>query len=139
MKNDYKKTCLYLLGFFLLVCLIVTFKPTFEGMTSDNDGEEEHAHEDSKYSPSIMTPPESSSVISPVQITPGVDDLYMLKSEMVPPTSPVVYLNKEENKCPPCPPCGRCPEPSFECKKVPNYNSAPNNLPRPVLNDFSRF
>jgi hypothetical protein len=47
---------------------------------------------------------------------------------------------KEESKCPPCKPCGRCPEPSFECKKVPNYNSKNNEfLPVPVLNNFSSF
>ena len=26
-----------------------------------------------------------------------------------------------DKKCAPCPPCGRCPEPDFTCKKVPNY------------------
>ena len=42
---------------------------------------------------------------------------------------------------PPCPPCERCPEPSFDCKRVPNYNSASINqyLPRPVMADFSQF
>ena len=44
---------------------------------------------------------------------------------------------------PPCPPCGRCPEPSFDCKKVPNYSKADgtssDSLPTPVLNDFSQF
>jgi hypothetical protein len=47
-------------------------------------------------------------------------------------------------KCPepePCPPCGRCPEPAFECAKVPNYRSTALSmyLPRPILNDFSTF
>ena len=27
----------------------------------------------------------------------------------------------KKDTCPPCPPCARCPEPSFECKKVPTY------------------
>ena len=51
----------------------------------------------------------------------------------------VEQIKKE--KCPPCPACARCPEPSFECKKVPNYKSpaADNYLPMPVLNDFSNF
>jgi hypothetical protein len=42
---------------------------------------------------------------------------------------------------PPCPPCERCPEPSFDCKRVPNYNSAAINqyLPQPMLADFSQF
>ena len=42
---------------------------------------------------------------------------------------------------PPCPPCERCPEPAFDCKRVPNYNSVTSSqyLPRPVLTDFSQF
>jgi len=41
----------------------------------------------------------------------------------------------------PCPPCGRCPEQSFDCKKVPSYEQGNSNgfLPRPVLSDFSTF
>jgi len=46
----------------------------------------------------------------------------------------------ENSKCPPCPSCARCPEPSFECKKVPNYAAiSSDQLPVPVLNDFSTF
>jgi hypothetical protein len=93
------------------------------------------------------------------QIPPGQDDLYILKSEIVPPVCPACPAMKcdaaagsngggsgsgsgsgSENKCPPCPPCARCPEPAFECKKVPNYNSNNENaFPRPVLNSFSQF
>jgi hypothetical protein len=49
--------------------------------------------------------------------------------------------NIKSSPVPPCPPCERCPEPSFDCKKVPTYNSAANNqyLPQPVLADFSQF
>ena len=81
-------------------------------------------------------------------IPPGEEDLYILKSQVVPPVCPacpacpdIQNLEKlKEAKCPPCKPCGRCPEPSFECKKVPNYNAINNNdLPIPVLNDFSTF
>ena len=40
----------------------------------------------------------------------------------------------------PCPACARCPEPSFDCKKVPNYASTnSSHLPMPVLTDFSTF
>jgi hypothetical protein len=73
--------------------------------------------------------------------------MYILKSSIVPPVCPAcpsVRCNNNKNstpaKCPPCPPCARCPEPSFECKKVPNYNLTDNNvLPRPVLSSFSQF
>ncbi len=76
------------------------------------------------------------------QILPGQEDLYILKSQVVPPVCPacnpvVIYKNKQ---CEACPACARCPEPSFECKKVPNYNAVNNEfLPKPILNSFSSF
>ena len=77
-------------------------------------------------------------------------DKYMLKSHVVPPVCPKCpdfVLNAKElrkkmkESCPPCPPCARCPEPSFDCKKVPNYSSSNvgNYLPKPMLADFSNF
>jgi hypothetical protein len=97
----------------------------------------------------------SAAGIPSSQIIPGQEDLYILKSSVVPPVCPAcpaVRCNTSGNgssgngknstpaKCPPCPPCARCPEPSFECKKVPNYNLSNNNaLPRPVLSSFSQF
>ena len=79
------------------------------------------------------------------QIPPGNEDLYILKSQVVPPVCPVCSVtqssyHKEKESCPPCKPCGRCPEPAFECKKVPNYNAIDEQyLPQPVLSDFSQF
>jgi len=80
------------------------------------------------------------------QIPPGQEDLYILKSQVVPPVCPACPTclgsgsSSKRETCPPCPPCGRCPEPSFECKKVPNYNAINNEyLPAPILSDFSSF
>ena len=78
------------------------------------------------------------------RIPPGQEDLYILKSQVVPPVCPACPVSTatcpREEPCPPCEPCGRCPEPAFECKKVPNYNAIDNNyLPIPVLSDFSSF
>lgn len=78
------------------------------------------------------------------QIPPGQEDLYILKSEIVPPVCPACPASSavcpRQEPCPPCPACARCPEPSFECKKVPNYNAINNEfLPVPVLSDFSSF
>ena len=79
------------------------------------------------------------------QIPPGQEDLYILKSEIVPPVCPACpscssSFSTQKAKCPPCPACARCPEPSFECKKVPNYNSINEDyLPQPVISDFSQF
>ena len=101
------------------------------------------------------------------QIPPGSENLYILKSEVIPPVCPAcpsttVCPSKKE-KPPPCPPCARCPEPKFTCKKIPNYGASDysaayygssggydpdldsetfsNNkrLPIPILNSFSTF
>ena len=76
-------------------------------------------------------------------IPEGDEDLYILKSEVVPPVCPKcpdAATCPRQKPCPACPPCARCPEPAFTCKKVPNYAS--NNqsqLPLPMLNTFSAF
>lgn len=76
-------------------------------------------------------------------IPSGSEDLYILKSEVVPPVCPVCptpNCNSNNKKCPPCPACARCPEPSFECKKVPNYDSMNDSiLPQQVLPAYSTF
>ena len=82
------------------------------------------------------------------QIPAGHEDLYILKSQVIPPVCPVCpsYSKSDSEsssspeKCQPCPACARCPEPSFECKKVPNYNAVNNSyLPVPALADFTTF
>jgi hypothetical protein len=81
------------------------------------------------------------------QIPSGQEDLYILKSQVVPPVcpkcpDPIIQSSdsSDTSKCPPCPPCARCPEPAFDCKKVPNYNAFnPSYMPMPVLSDFSSF
>lgn len=80
-------------------------------------------------------------------IPDGDEDLYIKKSEIVPPVCPACPTISEcprQKPCPPCPACARCPEPAFECKKVPNYAADAAGaysafLPRPVLADFSQF
>ena len=91
----------------------------------------------------VATTDNTVNGISSSDIPPGQEDLYILKSQVVPPVCPVCPSSAvcpREKKCPPCPACARCPEPAFECKKVPNYSSSNDNfLPRPVLSDFSQF
>lgn len=80
-------------------------------------------------------------------IPPGNEDLYILKTEVVPPICApcppqiVTCPANDTSKCPPCAPCARCPEPSFNCQKVPNYSAGQDNpyLPIPVLSSFSSF
>ena len=102
---------------------------------------------------SYITPPPQSIIsgdgygdplgVSHSQIAPGDEDLYILKSEVIPPVCPICPSNSScprAKRCPPCPACARCPEPAFECKKVPNYRSNESGyLPRPILNSFSQF
>jgi hypothetical protein len=78
------------------------------------------------------------------KIPPGQEDLYILKSEIVPPVcpacpSPLPCIKNKTDSCAPCPPCGRCPEPSFECKKVPNYSSTNYDIPDAILAPYSTF
>ena len=73
-------------------------------------------------------------------IPAGQQDLYILKSQVVPPVCPACPVIEKESKCQPCAPCGRCPEPTFSCKKVPNYDAIGTDaLPMPYLNSFSSF
>lgn len=60
----------------------------------------------------------------------GKEDLYILKSEVVPPVCPVCPPSIIMNNCskssdkkdtPPCPACERCPEPIVDCKKIIKY------------------
>lgn len=85
-------------------------------------------------------PPPPPDGIPYYQIPNGEEDLYILKSQIVPPVCPACPTacpksKKNGEECPACPPCGRCPQPSYDCKLVPNYDTAP----QPVLNDFSAF
>jgi len=71
----------------------------------------------------------------------GQEDLYILKSEIVPPVcpAPVPAVQSSTEQCAPCPPCARCPQPNFECKKVPNYSSSNNDLPSASMSPYSTF
>ena len=63
--------------------------------------------------------------VSKSMIPDGEENLYILKSQIVPPVCPSQCANgaskSKGEKCPPCPGCERCKEPDFACKKVPNY------------------
>lgn len=65
-------------------------------------------------------------------IPSGKEDLYILKSEVVPPVCPVcpptiivkgTGKNGKDTDPPPCPACKRCPEPIVDCKKVVKYKT----------------
>ena len=89
------------------------------------------------------TPQNTINGVPGKNIPPGQEDLYILKSQVVPPVCPAcpTIINKCDGKkdAPPCPPCGRCPETSFECVKRPTYKPDNPYLPTPVLSDFSSF
>lgn len=78
-------------------------------------------------------------------VPPGDEDLYILKSQVVPPVCPVcpppiVKKCDKEKECGPCP-IQRCPTAPFKCVKEPDYSnpSIKQYLPIPVLNSFSSF
>jgi hypothetical protein len=87
----------------------------------------------SNSDPSQSPSDDSSNGITRDQIPNGQEDMYILKSQVIAPVCPAcpafppINCDKLTNggkKCPPCPSCARCPEPAFECKKVPNYGSS---------------
>ncbi len=67
------------------------------------------------------------------KIPPGQENLYILKSEIVPPVCPAcpacpacptpVCPKPDDSQCPPCPAPGRCPPSSFGCQRVPLYQN----------------
>jgi hypothetical protein len=79
------------------------------------------------------------------QIPSGQEDLYILKSQIVPPICPKcpnpVIVSKDGNgkPPPPCPPCARCPEPAFDCKKVPNFTAFNASYMPVPAQSFSTF
>ena len=81
--------------------------------------------------------------VSKSQIPKGKENLYILKSEVVPPVCPVCpslsvqQSMMDKKKCAPCPACARCPEPGYECKLVAAPSNNPSSFPKPILNDFS--
>ena len=86
---------------------------------------------------------DGSNGITQDQIPDGQEDLYILKSQALTPICPACPSPPKvdcdtkcgKSKCPPCPPCARCPEPQFDCVKVPNYNTTnlDQNLPIPWM------
>ena len=125
-----------------------TYTP-YGGETSQVQGNADYYSQGSSGSTIAGTTPSDYYSALPAgiprsQIPSGQEDLYILKSQVVPPVCPACPASTascpRQETCPPCPACARCPEPSFECKKVPNYSAIDNNyLPSPVLNDFSQF
>ena len=113
-----------------------------EGL-SDYEDDESHHDEDhhsnssrpsnynNAYSNSLTSNTQSSNLpkgIPGYMVPPGQEDMYILKSEVVPPVcpacpDPILKCNDNSKPPPPCPPCARCPEPAFDCKKVPNYGT----------------
>ena len=118
------------------------------------------------YTQSLTSNDYSSSLPKGIprnMIPPGNEDLYILKSEVVPPVCPAcpqpILKCNDDKPPPPCPPCARCPEPRFDCKKVPNYGSgnlganyfggggqfglmpsvSGNFLPYPSVSNYSTF
>ena len=89
-------------------------------------------------------PDNAAEGIPKTQVPKGEEDLYVLKSAIVPPVCPkcpdIQVCPDKNEECPPCPPCARCPKPAFKCQKVPDLKSSDTSyLPQPILTDFSQF
>ena len=147
IKLDKTAIFILLLGVLVLASLGFTIKESFES-NNDTDSTGNRVNQalqkGSNYDPFGDASIQSAlpKGIAKSQIANGKEDLYILKSEVVPPVCPKcpdVRNCPRPKPCPACPSCARCPEPAFECKKVPTYSSTNSRLPRPFLNDFSQF
>jgi hypothetical protein len=119
-----------------------TYSPTLPPLTSTpssvSNQEETYNHFNASQQP-IGVPAS--------QIPKGDEDLYILKSQVVPPVCPscpacpqAPPCSEKAGKIPPCPACERCEEPSYDCKLVPNYNAFNSKkMPVPALSDFTGF
>jgi hypothetical protein len=142
MKTKVSTSLLSQIGLVILFVLILyvalksagLIKSTIEGMDNRQSIKDRATVNDIKYKREGMG-------VRAADIPNGDEDLYILKSEVVPPVCPKCpdIVRYRDKPCPPCPPCGRCPEPAFECKKVPSYKSGHDSIPIPVLADFSTF
>jgi hypothetical protein len=117
-----------------------SYEPDEDAGSVGSEGYQNQANNnDGKYNSSL---PQG---IPRSQIPPGQEDLYILKSEIVPPVCPASPATSSVSSasCPkprPCPPCARCPEPSMTCKAVPNYSSInEDELPQPIFSGYSTF
>ena len=147
MKLNQSTLFFIILAIALLSALGMNIK---EGLTSDRITRTREKYRDEMARRSDLPPSDDSKYeqfwserrgIRRVDIPEGDEDLYVLKSSIVPPVCPKCPQRSacpRQKPCPACPPCARCPEPAFTCKKVPNYNSMNNQyLPLPWLSQAS--
>ena len=123
---------------------------TQQGSTQQSTGQQGSTQQSTGQQSSTQQSTGQQSGTTKANIPPGSQDLYMLKTQFLP-TNPPGASNPNPSPSsgtcikptpvPPCPPCERCPEPAFDCKRVPNYNSSASSqyIPQPVLADFSQF
>jgi hypothetical protein len=146
MNYKTRHVCLLL---FIIIVIGVFSNNIKEGMSSMRNGSSNNGSSNNgsnnNGSTSSNTDYYPTSSVSSSQIPSGDEDLYILKSSIVPPVCPACPScppsTNDGKPIPACPACARCPEASFDCKKVPNYDSSAtaNILPQPFLNDFSAF
>ena len=133
----------------------LSFNNLLNNMSDDlsnnsNSNDNSNSNSNSNFGSGSLNNSNSSSYypnqgIPKSQIPAGDEDLYILKSEIVPPVCPVCPNiessggSMSAKKCPPCPACARCPEPSYECKLVAAPSNNPGAFPKPVLTNFSTF
>lgn len=131
LKKNYKIVILM-----LLVTIIFCLMYPYKRMSSYSVVESMVGTEDATKQPS------TNDTSSPkTGITVPVPSFNVPNGLKLPEQKQVVETTKES--CPPCPPCARCPEPSFECKKVPKYRNLlindQNQMVSPMVADYTTF
>ena len=119
---------------------ITTLSPTSESVEISQTNNSSNSDSYSVSVDQVTKTPETT--LPPTTQVPYDLSEYNTKLDEIKGAISIMNQKKEpSDTCPPCPACERCPEPAFDCKKVPNYRSPSigQYLPMPVLTDFSKF
>jgi hypothetical protein len=121
------------------------YTPTYSSNNGNTTGSITGPNDNTIYYSNTNSDYVNGKPVTVNNIPQGDEDLYILKSQVVPPVCPVcppqiVKKCEKEKECGPCP-IQRCPTTPFKCVKQPDYSNPDikQYLPIPVLNSFSTF
>jgi len=140
LKKNFKIIILVLIVT-LIFCLIYPYKQ-FKSISLIESMVGNHESSTTKSSPTSPTSNPNTAANQQTGINVPIPSFNVPSGLKLNDPKPTVVQPAKES-CPPCPPCARCPEPSFECKKVPKYRNLlindKNQMVSPMVADYTTF
>lgn len=134
LKKNFKIVILILIVT-ILFCLIYPYKHISSYSIIESMVGDQNTTSSSNTSNTSNTSPPETGITVPVPSFNVPSGLKLAEPKQV--------VESKRESCPPCPPCARCPEPSFECKKVPKYRNIllndHNQMVNPAVADYTTF